>query len=126
MALETRRTCITACTDPLDANPVADLTRSALGARTHLHDLAHAFVSADLALLRRRGERVPSVRHDAEVGVADAGVGEVDEDLAGTGLGSGEFFDFGGDATRVVVDRGFVGLGDLGCRHDGWVEEVID
>ena len=72
MALQTRRTGIAARADPLDTYTIAHLHCRTLGARPHLHDLADALVSADLAFLCGRGQREPRVCHDAEVGVADA------------------------------------------------------
>ena len=59
---------------PLDTHTVSQLYTSVLRSSTHLHDLANALVTTYLALLRREGKMSPFVGHDAEVGMADAGV----------------------------------------------------
>ena len=51
-------------------------------------------------------------------------MGEVDEDFAWAGLGGGQLFDFGGDGAGVVVDDGFVRLGDFNVGHGGGEFEI--
>lgn len=67
-------TAPTSTTNPLDPNAVANLDVAGFRAGAELDDGADALVPTDLALLCRRRQDGPGVCHDAEVGVADAGV----------------------------------------------------
>lgn len=61
--------------DPLDADAVVELDAGeSLGAGPERDHVPDAFVAAYLARGRGERERCPAVRHDAEVGVAHAGV----------------------------------------------------
>lgn len=105
MTLQTRRARPTRARDPLDTHALAHLDDGAFGARAHLRDDAHAFVAANLTGLRWCGEGGPllfvtriqngtekrrkgigmdyGTLHDAQVAVADAGVGPVGDDQQG-------------------------------------------
>lgn len=75
MARETGRAIAADSAQPLDAYAITDFDTTVLAARTHLDDLADALVAADLTRLRGVGQRNPAVGHDAEIRVADSGVG---------------------------------------------------
>lgn len=55
---------------------------------------------------------LPAVGHDTKVGVADTGVGQVDEDLARAWLGSVQLHDLSGNLAWLVIDTGPVFLGN--------------
>jgi hypothetical protein len=65
MAGKTGRAATTDPTEPLDSHTVADFDGAGLCSGSHLHDLADTLVAADLAWLRRVGELLPAVGHDA-------------------------------------------------------------
>ena len=75
MSRQTWRAVATNTAEPLDANTVADFQVGALTARAHLDDFANALVATDLVGLCGVRQRGPAVGHDAQVGVADSGVG---------------------------------------------------
>lgn len=110
------RARITDSRDPLDSNSVSDFDGCCFGSGTHLDNLANSFVATDLAGLCGSWESSPAVRHDAKVGVAYTGMGEVYENLTGTRLWGVEFDYFGGDFARLIVDAGLVLLWNV--RHD--------
>jgi len=116
MARQAGRAAATYRRDPLDADAVAHLDARRLGSRSHLDDLAHAFVAAYLSCLGGSGQAGPAVRHDAQVAVADARVRQVDQDFARAGLGHVEVYDLGGDFARLIVDDGLVSLGEVAGR----------
>ncbi|KAI7180435.1 alcohol dehydrogenase [Hortaea werneckii] len=91
--------------DPFDADSVPDLDVREVGSRTQLDDFAYTLVPADLTRLRGEWEALPRVGHDAEVGVADAGVYK---DLARPWLGHVEVDELCRDLARLIVDRGLV------------------
>jgi hypothetical protein len=72
MSRQTRLAVATDTAEPLDANTVTELQAVALTARTHLHDLAHTLVTADLVGLCRVRQGNPAVGHDAEIRMADS------------------------------------------------------
>lgn len=75
MAGQTGRAVAADSAQPLDAYAVADLDTTVITAGTHLDDLADALVAADLTRLRGVRQGDPAVGHDAEIRVADSGVG---------------------------------------------------
>jgi hypothetical protein len=117
MPTQTRRTPTTNPTNPLYTHPLTYFDSSIFSSGAHSDDFAYAFVATDLAWLSGVRECFPGVCHDAEVAVADAGVGEVDEDFARAGGGCVEFDYFCADCAGGVVDDCFVFLGDFGGRH---------
>ena len=72
MSRETRLAVTTDTAEPLDTNTIAELQAVALAARTHLDDLAHTLVTADLVGLCGVRQGNPAVGHDAEVRVTDS------------------------------------------------------
>jgi hypothetical protein len=65
VARQASRAVTTDSTEPLDTNAVANFHIAALGARTHLDNLAYAFVATDLVGLCGVRQRDPAVGHDA-------------------------------------------------------------
>lgn len=72
MSRPTRLTALADPCHPLNAHTLSHLDRRMLRPRSHLHNLAHALVPADLPSLRGEWQHDPRVHHDAQVGVADA------------------------------------------------------
>lgn len=124
MSGQTRRAVATDAAQPLDANTVAKFQVGALTTRAHLHDLANTLMTTDLVGLCGVRQGGPAIGHDAEIRMADSGMGalnilisfqmrrqaaidchlQVDEDLAGSRFGHVKIDDLGRDLAGLVVD----------------------
>ena len=72
VARATRGTRVADGGNPFDTHTLSNFDRCRLRPGSHLHDLADAFVSAHLARLGGMRQARPTVRHDAEIGMAYA------------------------------------------------------
>jgi hypothetical protein len=116
-ARETRWAIGASTRQPLDADPLALLKHRVFRARAKSNYCADTLVAADLTCGGGCGQPCPGVSHDAHVGVADAGVREIDEHFANARLRGLDLFDFGGDLAGLVVDEGLVAGGNLDVGH---------
>lgn len=82
--------------------------------RSGLHDITSTLVATDKRLLDGQG---PVTLHGVEIGVADTGVLDIDEDLIGTGLGNVDLL-VDGKLADLLDHLGHLLLGDLRGRHD--------
>lgn len=86
---------------PLDTNTVTNLKTSDTG--TDLDDDTSTFVTTDQ---RHLGGKRPVTLKSVQIGVADTGVLDVNQDLVLTGLGDGDFLELDVLGTTVGVENG--------------------